>query len=164
MNYEEIKNKIKEIIEKTTFKVEEISVICEESPSTGASHNPAGRLWCLVRSNESRFLIGRNGETLAALNHLIRRALERDYPENEQILGLILDVNDYQKKKIENLKALAHMLSERAIFFKSSIEADPMSSYDRWIIHEFLSEKPNIKTESTGEGRDRRVVIKYADE
>lgn len=153
MNYEEIKQKIKEILEKTTFSVEEVSVFCDND-----------RFWCEVKSNDSHFLIGRNGEHLTALNHLIRRVLERDYPENEQISGLTLDINGYQKKKIENLKTLAHMLSERALFFKSNIEADPMTSYERLIIHEFLAEKPNIKTESVGEGHNRRVVIKYVDQ
>ncbi len=163
MNYDEIKQKIGEILEKSTFSVEEISVFCDND-QPALSTGQAGRLWCAIQSKDSNFLIGRNGESLAALNHLIRRILEQAYPENEQISGLTLDINGYQKKKIENLKALAHMLSERAIFFKSSIEAEPMSSYERRIIHEFLAEKPNIKTESTGEGRGRRVVIKYVDQ
>ena len=76
-------------------------------------------------------------------------------------LGLIVDINDFQKKHIENIRAVAHMMSERARYFKSNIEVDPMSAFERRIIHEFLSEANDLKTESMGAGRDRRVVIKY---
>jgi spoIIIJ-associated protein len=76
-------------------------------------------------------------------------------------MRFIVDVNDFHKKKIENLKTLAHMLSERAKYFKSSIETDTMPAFDRKIIHEFLADKPNIKTESSGIEPNRRVVIRY---
>ena len=63
--------------------------------------------------------------------------------------------------EIENVRAIAHMMSERARYFKSNIEVDPMSSFDRRIVHEFLSDATDLKTESQGEGYSRRVVIKY---
>ena len=53
------------------------------------------------------------------------------------------------------------MMSERARYFKSNIEVDPMSAFDRRIVHEFLSSATDLKTESTGTGYNRRVVIKY---
>ena len=53
------------------------------------------------------------------------------------------------------------MMSERARYFKSNMEVDPMSAFERRVVHEFLSESSDLKTESMGIGRDRRVVIKY---
>jgi predicted RNA-binding protein Jag len=53
------------------------------------------------------------------------------------------------------------MMSERARYFKSNIEVDPMSAFERRVIHEFLSEATDLKTESIGTGSSRRVVIKY---
>ena len=54
------------------------------------------------------------------------------------------------------------MMAERARSFQYDVELSPMSSYERLIIHTTLSDAPNVKTESQGEGRNRRVVIKYA--
>ncbi|MGH7249994.1 MAG: R3H domain-containing nucleic acid-binding protein, partial [Minisyncoccia bacterium] len=59
------------------------------------------------------------------------------------------------------IRAVAHMMSERARYFKSNIEVDPMSAFERRVVHEFLSDATDLKTESVGIGRDRRVVIKY---
>ncbi len=160
MDKDRIKKIVEDFLKKTTFNVEEVDVSCEEGGKT---------LWCSIKSNDPNFLIGRDGEIIGSLNHLIKKIIERkagrtagdDAKENEA--NIVIDVNDHQKKKIEDLKTMAHMMAERVRFFKSSIEIDPMSSYERRIVHEFLASKPNIQTESTGEGRLRRVVIKYVD-
>jgi spoIIIJ-associated protein len=104
-------------------------------------------------------MIGRDGETLKSLNHLIQKMTEKDI--NETTPRIILDVNGYQKKHFENLKNTAHMMAERARYFKSNIEFDPMTAFDRRIIHLFLEGAKDIKTESEGFGPERRVVIKY---
>ena len=54
------------------------------------------------------------------------------------------------------------MMAERARAFQYDVELTPMSAYERLIIHMTLADAPNVKTESLGEGRNRRVVIKYA--
>lgn len=53
------------------------------------------------------------------------------------------------------------MMGERARYFKSSVEVDPMSAFERRVVHEFLSNASDLKTESMGFGPTRRVVIKY---
>jgi spoIIIJ-associated protein len=53
------------------------------------------------------------------------------------------------------------MMAERARYFKSSIELDPMPAFDRRIIHEYLSTATDLKTESVGDGNKRRVMIRY---
>ncbi|MCX6754163.1 MAG: hypothetical protein NTV03_03875 [Candidatus Nomurabacteria bacterium] len=67
----------------------------------------------------------------------------------------------WQKKRFDSLKNIAHMMAERAKYFKSNIEVDPMPANERRIIHMFLEGIPDIKTESEGYGPSRRVVIKY---
>ncbi len=74
-----------------------------------------------------------------------------------------IDVNDYRSFQIEKLKIKAKMLANRAKDMKVSIEMEPMSSYERLIIHGALNGEANIATESIGEGRDRRIVIKYVE-
>ncbi len=142
----------------TPLIVEDVSVDC----------NDDGTYWCRIKTNEPRFFIGKDGENLQAFNYLARKVIERSLFSKETLerpeFRLIVDVNDYQKNKIDNLKTIAHMIAERARFFKSNMEMDPMSAGDRRVIHEFLADKPNIKTESAGLEPKRRVVVRYVEE
>lgn len=146
-------NKIKEIIEQI-FKHTSCTITkCEFIDENGM-------LWCSIETPDSGFMIGREGETLRSINHLVQKIIEKDSDE-EKKPGLFIDINGYQKKRFENLKNIAHMMAERARYFKSNIEIDPMPAYERRIIHMFLEGDKDIKTESEGFGPNRRVVIKY---
>ena len=112
----------------------------------------------IIKSPESGLLIGDRGETFQALSHLIRRIASKGL---EEMADFSIDVNDYRASMIEKLKMKAGMLANRARDMKTDVEMEPMTSYERLIIHGALSGQPNIKTESIGEGRDRRLVIKY---
>jgi spoIIIJ-associated protein len=156
MKKDEIQNLIKELIEKTTVKLNGISVV-EDGPKN---------IWVSVEVSEPHFFISHDGEGLQALNHIVHRIIESktalvDAGTPPSGLGILIDINGFQKKHVENIRAVAHMMSERARYFKSNIEVDPMSAFERRIVHEFLSEANDLKTESMGMGRDRRVVIKY---
>lgn len=152
MNKTEIANLIKELIEKTTLSVKEVSVDDNEDKDK--------MTWFHVDMEHPHFFIGRDGEALLALNHVVRRIIEGKTPEgsNESIL---IDINGFQKKRVDSIKAVAHMMAERARYFKSNIEIDPMSAFERRVVHEFLSDATDLKTESEGVGPTRRVVIKY---
>lgn len=115
----------------------------------------------LVRTKESSILIGTNGEHLNAFNYIVRRIASKGASSEEGSAKFIIDVNDYHEKSLDALKAKAKIMSERALSFKVDIELEPMSSYERMLIHSFLDGQPNIKTESKGEGASRRLVIKY---
>ncbi|HBB56737.1 TPA: hypothetical protein DEW47_01205 [Patescibacteria group bacterium] len=116
----------------------------------------------VIRTKEAGLLIGEEGKNLMALNSLIKKMadnlLRRDGIEERFVY--ILDVNDYQAKKIEDVKNEARVNAQRAIYFKREVEMEPMCSYDRRIVHSILSEYPNIKTESVGEEPHRRIIIK----
>ncbi|MFZ3011592.1 MAG: R3H domain-containing nucleic acid-binding protein [Minisyncoccia bacterium] len=157
MDKNEIQKLITELIEKTTVKLNDVSVV-EDGPKN---------IWVAVEVSEPHFFISHDGEGLQALNHIVHRIIEAKNPSpapglgEKAGLGILVDVNGFQKKHVENVRAIAHMMSERARYFKSNIEVDPMSAFERRIVHEFLSDAPDLKTESMGMGRDRRVVIKY---
>lgn len=140
------KNLIKEIIEKTGIKVIEV-----------AEADDKGSTWYNVEVSEPHFFISRDGEALHALNHLVRRITETAEVEP----NFLIDINGFQKKRVDSVRAIAHMMAERARYFKSNIEIDPMSAFERRIVHEFLAEATDLKTESSGVGPTRRVVIKY---
>ncbi len=149
---EEAKNFISSVMDSLGAKVDSIEVMLDDE---------TGITTIAVSSPDGRLLVGRDGESLVALNTLLHRFLETDLKEGEIPLPITLDVNDYEKKHIEGLKTKAHMMAERAKFFKSSIELDPMNGYERRIVHTYLEKDKNITTESTGEGKQRRIVVKY---
>ena len=115
----------------------------------------------VVTTIDSSILIGEHGTRLLALNHVMKRIAEKKFPE-EKLLFMI-DVNDYQKKRVDEIRMKTHILAERARFFKSSVEMDPMSSYERMVVHAEFTGVADIVTESIGIGKDRRVVIKYSE-
>lgn len=114
----------------------------------------------VIKSTDSGLLIGDKGETFYALSHLIRKISMKGF---EDKADFSIDINDYRESLVENLKLKAKILANRARDMKANIEMDPMSSYERLIVHGILTDEPNIKTESTGEGRERRIIIKYID-
>ncbi|MFA6354937.1 MAG: R3H domain-containing nucleic acid-binding protein [Candidatus Paceibacterota bacterium] len=149
MQEELIKKIIEDIFKHTACTISKYEISLEN-----------GMLWCMIETPDSRFMIGREGETLRSLNHIIRKIVEKENG-GEEISNIFVDVNGYQKKRFDNLKNIAHMMAERAKYFKSNIEVDPMPANERRIIHMFLEGIPDIKTESEGYGPSRRVVIKY---
>jgi predicted RNA-binding protein Jag len=159
MEKEQIQNLIKDLVEKITLNTPQITV----------NEEKGNNLWFSVVVNEPHHFTSKEGEALQALNHLVRRIIEAKNPiqanihptERKKELSFSIDINDFQKRKVEAVRAVAHMMGERARYFKSNIEVDPMSSFERRIVHEFLSEIPDLKTESIGFGSSRRVVIKY---
>ena len=162
MDKKEIQNLIKELIEKTTVLVNEISILEEEASLTNTKKGTSVTYFG-VEVQEPHLFIGHNGEGLFALNHLVRKMIENKIPKTEkmEIPQIMIDINGFQKKRIDNLRAVAHMMAERARYFKSNIEVDPMPAFERRIVHEFLSTATDLKTESVGFGSSRRVVIKY---
>jgi predicted RNA-binding protein Jag len=165
MNKIEMQNLIKELIEKTTISVSKIST--DEDKPASLHSNGDKTTWFSVEVSQPHFFWERGGEALFALNHLARRMIEaKTLPTpgvegRQDGLGILIDINGFQKKRVENIHAIAHMMAERARYFKSNIEVDPMPAFERRIVHEFLSDATDLKTESQGEGLARRVVIKY---
>lgn len=113
-----------------------------------------------IHTKDGGLLIGENGERLRALNHIIRRITEYTLKDQGEIPKFFVDVNDYQKQKIEEVKDLARLSAQRVRYFKKEVTMQPMSAYERRVVHATLTEYPDIITQSTGEGAERKVVIK----
>ncbi|MEK7588794.1 MAG: R3H domain-containing nucleic acid-binding protein [Patescibacteria group bacterium] len=159
MKNKEIQNLIKELLEKTNITLNDCvvddSVFGENSKITVIS----------IDVKEPHLFLSRDGEALHALNHLVKRMTEpkgsEEFESNETGKSFLIDINGFHKKRIDNIKAVVHMMAERARYFKSSVEVEPMSAFDRRIVHELLGEATDLATESQGTGLNRRVVIKY---
>lgn len=121
-----------------------------------------------IGTDDARTLIGMHGDTVHALDLLVKKIYEKRNPARDggeaQAPLFLIDVNEYRVKQIKDLQAKALMMAERARSFQYDVELSPMSSYERLIVHTTLQNAPNVKTESQGEGRSRRVVIKYSAE
>ncbi len=114
-----------------------------------------------ITTNEAGILIGENGQNLFSFSHILKKMAYKIFKDkNKEMPPFSLDVNGYYSKKINNLKEVAKMNAQRVRFFKKEVEFEPMNSFERRIIHTVLSEYPDIKTESMGDGENRKVVIK----
>ncbi len=116
----------------------------------------------LITSGDSNLLIGARGEHLAALNHIVRALVRRQSGDEDNEPSFSIDVNNYRRSRVEAVLAEAREAAERARLFRRPIELSPMSSYERLVVHSFFSDVPDVTTESFGEGRFRRVVVKCA--
>jgi spoIIIJ-associated protein len=114
-----------------------------------------------IQTKDSALLIGNNGETLRAINYILRKIVEQDASEEARF---IVDVNGYQVRKLEELEKQAELLADRVRAFKHDVELDPMSAYERMVIHSLFTNDPHIETFSVGEGKFRRVVLSYSGE
>ncbi len=150
-------------------------VLTELLKMTGAPHNGivceevAGQTIFSIKADDPRALIGMHGDTVQALDYLVKKMVEKkmrpvggnEPAPHEDAPHFLVDVNDYRTKQIKDLQTKALMMAERARSFQYDVEMSPMSAYERLIVHTTLQGAPNIKTESQGERRDRRVVIRY---
>ena len=109
-----------------------------------------------IEGEDSALLIGRRGETLRALQLLVRTIVGRKLGTN---LNFTVDVEGYDDRRRQSLANLADRVASRVIKTGRSIELEPMSARERRIVHISLADQKGIQTESAGEGKDRRVVI-----
>ncbi|MSR76565.1 MAG: hypothetical protein EXS68_03160 [Candidatus Ryanbacteria bacterium] len=112
----------------------------------------------LIRTDDAGLLIGENGDNLQALNYILRRVIERKTGTPEA--QLMIDVNDYQRRRFDDLRDKARMGAQRVRYFKKEVTLEPMTAFERRIVHMALQEYPDIATESEGQGPTRCVVIK----
>lgn len=115
-----------------------------------------------IESDEAGFLIGQNGMNLAAFQHLARAIANRKLGQN--FVNFVVDVNNYRANRLELLKDMALDFAKEVAENRQPKILEPMSAYERRIIHVALSNYPGLKTESQGEGEERRVVIKPAND
>ena len=142
---EKIKKETEKFFEKMNFGVE---IEMKEDEKNIVSVN--------LKTEEPQILIGKDGQTLMDIQHLLKRILRKDL---EQVF-IDFDINEYKKKKKEYLKELAQSSADEVVLTKKEKTLNPMSSYERRVIHIELSGRNDVETESIGEEMERRVVIK----
>ncbi|MEI6190910.1 MAG: R3H domain-containing nucleic acid-binding protein [bacterium] len=99
-------------------------------------------------------------EMVKDLVYLLKRLFNKGII-GEESFKCTVDINDLQSKTDDKIKVKALRAAEEARKLKTDILLDPMSSYERMVVHSTLSGSVDIITESVGEGRERRIKIKY---
>lgn len=110
-----------------------------------------------INGEKIAHLIGYKGKTIESLQSLLNAMLQR---EDEEYAKVFVEINGYKKQKEEKLRRLANKMADNVIRFRKPIKLEPMSAYERLIIHKELANRKDVETESIGEEPRRRVVIK----
>ncbi len=109
-----------------------------------------------VKGDDLGILIGRRGETLAYLQYIVRLIVSH---QTEAWVPIAIDVEGYKQRRYQALQVFARQMAEQAKTRATPFKFEPMSAYERRIIHLALADYPGVITESIGEGEMRRVVI-----
>lgn len=112
-----------------------------------------------IDTKDAGRLIGARGESLEGLQLLVNQLVSRKIGEGE-FKRVILDVSGWRKQKEDELKGLAGSLGKQVLESGKEMELEPMSSWQRRVIHMVIQEMEGLVSESIGEGRDRHIIIK----
>lgn len=113
-------------------------------------------LFVKIDGDSVNYLIGYRGETINALQVVLSAIANRTSTAK---VKLFLDVANYREKRIKTLEDLAEKVAKTVVKTNKSITLEPMTAYERKIIHSKLQSNPNVKTFSKGEEPNRRLVI-----
>jgi spoIIIJ-associated protein len=109
-----------------------------------------------VTGDDLGILIGRRGETLAALQYVVRLIVAH---HEKARVPLTIDVEGYRQRRYRSLRELALRLAQKAASTKQAMTLEPMPADERRIVHLALSVNPDVVTQSVGEGEMRKVMI-----
>lgn len=115
-----------------------------------------GSLVFEIEGQDAGLLIGRRGETLQALQFLVRMVTSRQLGRKAFV---VIDIEDYRERRLQMLRRLARRTAGRVASSGREDSLEPMSPAERRIVHMSLAGHPDVRTESEGEGNQRRVVI-----
>lgn len=128
---------------------------CEVSVADNGPDTPL--LVAVQVPDEAHTLIGKDGQNLKALEHVVRTIWKRRDPAGRQIT---IDINDYRKTRATEIVSLVHETAQRIRDTRRPEALDPMTAYERRIVHTELAAYTDLATESIGQEPHRRVVIK----
>jgi len=135
-------------------------VTCEEND---------GAVLVRVTGGDSSALIGHHGETLDQLQYLVNLAANRGDREDDETgkdsyVKINVDVEDYRAKREKTLRTLARKMASKVLKYKKNVALEPMSAYERRIIHSEIQGIEGVTTISVGQENNRRVIITYQGE
>ena len=109
-----------------------------------------------IAGPDSGLLIGRRGNTLQSLQFIVQSIVRQQFEEEVRVS---LDVEQYRQRREDSLREMADRVANRVAQTGRGITLEPMTPYDRRVIHMYLGEREGIRTESVGYGEGRKVQI-----
>jgi spoIIIJ-associated protein len=147
----------KEVLETLLLRMGvEASVVAQTKPAVEGGGEASDIVALEVSGDDLGILIGRRGQTLASLQHIVRLIVAH---QAKARVPIVIDVEGYKQRRYEALRALAHRMAEQVKARGRPFTLEPMMAYERRIIHLALVDDPDVTTESVGEGEARKVVI-----
>lgn len=126
-------------------------------PATVEVHNLEDGLMLDVKTEDSGRLIGRQGQTLADLQYIANRLL---FQQDQSAPKVMVDVAGYRSQAREALVKKAKEAAEKVRRWGDIVELEPMSAFDRRVIHQALKDDPDIETQSVEvEGTDKKAML-----
>lgn len=117
-----------------------------------------------IKGEDASTLIGHHGDTLDALQYLANLASSRKNVNGERDKSRVtIDIEGYRAKREETLRALARRMASKALRNKRSVMLEPMSAYERRIIHSEIQKIEGVSTNSIGSDNNRKIVIYLTD-
>ena len=145
-NLEQIKEEIGTFFNKTTFDLD-VDVSLKENST----------IFINVNSREPQILIGEGGQTLIDIQRLLKMILKKKTSDK---IYVDLDINNYKKRKMDNLKDLARQTADEVVLANEEKILFAMSPYERRVVHLELAKRLDIATESVGNDPNRKIIIK----
>jgi spoIIIJ-associated protein len=138
----------REILEQVLAKMQE--------PATVRATQEEDRINLLIETSDAGLLIGKQGQTLDALQYLVTKMVAK---QTRKKVRIAIDVEAYRARHNEALSQLAKKSGEKVRRSGKSVTLNPMNPYDRRIVHMALQGDKDLKTISRGEGLYKKVVI-----
>ena len=114
------------------------------------------RILFLIQCDNGDVLIGKDGEILESLQHILRLAVAKRFKHN---LKLLIDINGYRERRKKALTLMAKRLADKAKRTGRNLKTDPLNPYERRIIHTLFKHNKGVTTKSEGEGHIKKVII-----
>lgn len=156
--------KTREVILETTEKllgllgIGDAKVKVEKVEEGEEGQEGEGRAWQVqIETEKTGILIGFHGETIAALQLMVGLIV---YKKLGKWQPLLLNVGDYRERRKAQLERMALNTAQRVKFSGQAVALPFLNAAERKVIHLFLKEDGEVETESEGEGRERRLVIR----
>jgi spoIIIJ-associated protein len=151
--FEEIKKVLEELLRLMDLPSE--VKLSDEFTMVGANGDAAS-IGLNIEGEDLGILIGRRGQTMVSLQHIVRLIMSH---KMDVKLPIVLDVEGYKQRRCEGLRILAKKLADQVRTRRVPFSMEPMTAFERRVVHLALADYPDVTTESTGEGEARKVMI-----
>jgi spoIIIJ-associated protein len=144
-------------LEEVKKSAEKILGFMNVSPKVTVEEGEEGVINLTIEGDELNFLIGYRGESLDAMQTLVGLMI---YKKTGEWTRVVVDINGYRKQKMDKIEQITKTYIDKVRFFGKEVEMNPMTPSERRQVHTLIGEYDDVVSESTGEGQNRRVVLK----